>query len=73
MALPKLLKHSQKATKRDPRNKSTRQVVSKCFDMALRTQMEREDDKIEQELDITSRLYDQDRVVNSGAKVSYLK
>jgi hypothetical protein len=44
MALPELCVHSQKATKRDLNNKSLRQVIVKCFDLAIRTPQERQRD-----------------------------
>lgn len=70
LSLPFLLKHTQKATKRDPNNKAIRQFVSKCFDMALRTEQERANDKLQQELHLNDRLGDRDYVINSAAQIS---
>lgn len=70
LALPSLLKHTQKATKRDPNNKLVRQVVSKCFDLSLRTEQEREEDKRRLAEDLNERLGDRDYVISSGAQVS---
>lgn len=45
MSLPELCISSQKATKRDVGNKGLRQIVVKCFDLAIRTPQEKEYDK----------------------------
>lgn len=73
MTLPMLCRSSQRATKRDPQNKALRKIIASCFDIAIRTPQERDNDKAQQLIQAqedAAKMHDHDNSIRASAQIS---